>query len=97
MKICNYAALFWSIVCIMWAVAFFSLMLSGCTQIHYTAADGTKIDAVSVLSNKILRGTLEGNGNNRKLVIQEYSTDQTTGAAAIVGAAVEAAVKGVKP
>lgn len=71
------------------------ILLSGCTHVQWSAADGTKLDAWSILSNKKVVGSLKD--GNRTLTIKELTEDQTTGAAEIVGAAVEAAVKGVKP
>jgi len=73
------------------------LLLFGCTSLKYQNAEGAKIEVWSFLSNKKISGNLVAEGNKRTLIVNEYDENQTDGAAKIVGAAVEAAVKSVKP
>lgn len=47
----------------------------------------------SFLSNKRVSGTLKADGNKRILIVNEFDENQTDGAAKVVGAAVEAAIK----
>lgn len=72
------------------------LLIQSCTEVIWTAPDGSKIVANSFLSNKKLSGSLEIDGPRRKLVINEFEEDQTTGAAAVTEAAVKAAITAVK-
>lgn len=74
-----------------------SLALFGCTSLTYTNPEGATIETWSFLSNKKLSGALTTDGNKRTLIVNEFDENQTDGAAKIVGAAVEAAVKSVKP
>lgn len=70
-----------------------SLLLFGCTSLVYENAQGAKVEAWSFLSDKRFSGTLTADGNKRTLVITEFDENQTDGAAKMVGAAVEAAIK----
>lgn len=71
--------------------------LSGCTTVTWIAPDGTSLKASSFLSNKRIAGSLIDDGARRELIVKELEIDETSGAAAITKAAVEGAVKGLKP
>jgi len=79
---------------ITWMLAFI-IMLTGCTTISWEAPDGTSLSGYSLLSNKHLEGSFQD--GNRLLIIKELEEDQVSGVAAITKAAVEGAVKGLKP
>ena len=70
-----------------------SLLLFGCTSLKYENAEGAKIEVWSFLSNKRVSGALKADGNKRTLIVNEFDENQTDGAAKMVGAAVEAAIK----
>lgn len=67
--------------------------LCSCTSLKYENKEGAKIEVWSFLSNKRVSGTLKAEGNNRTLIVNEFDENQTDGAAKMVGAAVEAAIK----
>jgi hypothetical protein len=69
------------------------LLVVGCTSLKYENKEGAKIEVWSFLSNKRVSGTLKADGNKRTLIVNEFDENQTDGAAKIVGAAVEAAIK----
>ncbi len=70
-----------------------SMLLCSCTSLKYQNAEGAKIEVWSFLSNKRISGNLAAEGNKRTLVVNEFDENQTDGAAKMVGAAVEAAIK----
>jgi hypothetical protein len=74
-----------------------SIFLCSCTSLKYQNAEGAKIEVWSFLSNKRISGNLVAEGNKRTLIVNEFDENQTDGAAKMVGAAVEGAVKAMKP
>lgn len=70
-----------------------SVLLCSCTSLKYENTEGAKIEVWSFLSNKRVSGTLKADGNKRTLIVNEFDENQTDGAAKMVGAAVEAAIK----
>ena len=69
------------------------ILLCSCTSLKYENKEGAKIEVWSFLSNKRVSGTLTADGNKRTLIVNEFDENQTDGAAKMVGAAVEAAIK----
>jgi hypothetical protein len=53
------------------------------------------LHVTSFLADKQFKGSLKD--GSREVVVEEFQEDQTSGAAKITGAAVEAAIKGMKP
>ncbi|MDD5165737.1 MAG: hypothetical protein PHG25_04370 [Candidatus Pacebacteria bacterium] len=72
-----------------------SLICFGCTHVKWVGQDGTTLSVTSFLADKKFKGTLKD--GQREVVMEEFEEDQTSGAAKITGAAVEAAIKGMKP
>ena len=78
-------------------IIYLLITIYGCTSVTWKAQDGTELSGFSFLSDKKVSGSLSDDGKTRVLTIYELELDGTSGAAAITKAAVEGAVKGIKP